>query len=137
MCAQPFGWLTFVEVGKRILLPGAEVQKPGGRSVGKGPRACSRPVPWIRCGGGGGLIVSMAAVRARLRVILEHVSAGLVAPERPLPVLAILLQQGLEAGVVAEGVPPRVQPQQRHGDSTRNREEVLELSDRIIQLAQR
>jgi hypothetical protein len=29
LCAQPFGWLTLVEVIETLLLCGAEVQKPG------------------------------------------------------------------------------------------------------------
>jgi hypothetical protein len=38
LCAQPFDWLTLVEVTKTLLLPSVDVQKPGEGNLGRAGR---------------------------------------------------------------------------------------------------
>jgi len=52
LCAQPFGWLTLVEVSKTLLLCGEDVQKPG--EGGEGRQGCLPPpfsVQWCNAKG--------------------------------------------------------------------------------------
>ena len=55
-----------------------------------------------------GAIVVLVVGRAELGVVLAPGVVRLMASDLQLPLLPVLLQQGLEAGMVAEGVPSRI-----------------------------